>query len=180
MSNQKHIDVTTLHKWLDSKEAILVDVREIVEFSDEKIPGSINVPLGTVSAKNTLLSKYKDKKIVISCRSGARSLSACTKILQDVPSAGLYHLDGGILAWKERGFKTIRKTEILPLERQTQIALGGMIVLGNLLGYFVSFEWNLLSIFVGLGLINSGATGWCGLMKLIACLPWNRQSDQQK
>jgi hypothetical protein len=27
---------------------------------------------------------------------------------------------------------------------------------------------------MGLGLINAGATGWCGMAMLLAKMPWNR------
>ncbi|MCD8500103.1 MAG: DUF2892 domain-containing protein [Gammaproteobacteria bacterium] len=42
----------------------------------------------------------------------------------------------------------------------------------------MSFLFNpwfcLLSGFVGLGLMFAGITGWCGMAKLLAKMPWNQ------
>jgi hypothetical protein len=33
-----------------------------------------------------------------------------------------------------------------------------------------------LSAFVGAGLVFAGTTGWCGMAKLLAMMPWNRRA----
>jgi rhodanese-related sulfurtransferase len=54
--------------------AFLVDVRSPLEFSSEKVKGSVNIPLDQIQNN---LAKFKDKKnIVVFCRSGARSRMA--------------------------------------------------------------------------------------------------------
>ena len=51
--------------------ALLVDVREKMEFAEGSVNGAINIPLGTIP---TQLNKFKDKKnIIVFCRSGMRS-----------------------------------------------------------------------------------------------------------
>lgn len=57
-----------------SEGAFLVDVRSPLEFSTEKVQGSVNIPLDQIQNH---LDKFKNKKnIVVFCRSGARSSQA--------------------------------------------------------------------------------------------------------
>jgi hypothetical protein len=42
------------------------------------------------------------------------------------------------------------------------------------MGYFISPLFFLLSGFFGLGLTFAGATGFCGLARVLALMPWNR------
>ncbi len=51
-SNQSLVDVdaTTVQRWLDDDQAILVDVREADEFADEHIPGAVPFPLSRFDA----------------------------------------------------------------------------------------------------------------------------------
>ena len=59
--------------------------------------------------------------------------------------------------------------------RQVQIAAGVLILLGVALGYSVSSAFFLLSAFVGAGLTLAGVTGFCGMARLLAVMPWNRR-----
>ena len=58
--------------------------------------------------------------------------------------------------------------------RQVQLVAGGLVLLGVTLGFLVSTACFGLSAFVGAGLMMAGATGWCGMAKLLQRLPWNR------
>ena len=174
MSKIKTTDPTTLNKWLDADKAILIDVREPLEYQIEHIKQATNIPLSTIYLEHVTLPENKGKKIVIQCRSGARSMSACKKIIEADDSIELYNLEGGILAWGQQELPTIKEMQILPLEQQIQLTLGLTIIFGVLMTYFVSSAWLIIPAIVGLGLINAGATGWCGLGKLITKLPWNK------
>lgn len=93
-----NINVNTLKQWLENNEAILVDVREPPEFAAVHIAGATLVPLATVST--TTLPQAHNKKLVIYCRSGKRSVTACEALLQQNPALTLYNLEGGVLAWQ--------------------------------------------------------------------------------
>ncbi|KTD18162.1 rhodanese-like domain-containing protein [Legionella jordanis] len=98
----KHIDASTLKDWLDNRKAVLIDVREPHEHASENIPGAISLPLNSISAKD--LPATGDKKIVLQCRAGKRSLSACEKLSAEDNALELYSLDGGIEAWEKAGY----------------------------------------------------------------------------
>jgi hypothetical protein len=49
-----------------------------------------------------------------------------------------------------------------------------LVLLGTVLGAFLSPAWLLLSASVGAGLVYAGVTGSCLLAQLLARLPWNQ------
>ncbi len=100
MNEVQPVDPHTLKKWLDAGEAILIDVREVDEYSEACIPGSILVPVNNCGPE--ILPKNPDKKIVFHCKSGARGCKACARTMIDQV---IYNLEGGIDAWIAAGFE---------------------------------------------------------------------------
>ncbi len=94
--------------WLAAGEAILIDVREPDEYADEYIPGSVLLPLSTLDA--TALPATPGKRRVLQCLTGKRSAIALARLAEQ-GVADLLHLDGGLLAWKIAGGKTIEADE---------------------------------------------------------------------
>lgn len=169
----KTVDANTLKRWLDSGEAVLVDVREPAEHAAEKIPGAVLMPLAGVSKRT--LPACAGKKLVIHCLKGGRGGSACQKLLAEDPALEIYNLEGGISAWREAGFGVAcGGKKILPLDRQVQLTVGVLLLTGSVLGYFVSPAFFLLTGLIGAGLTVAGLTGFCGLARIMAAMPWNR------
>jgi hypothetical protein len=50
------------------------------------------------------------------------------------------------------------------------------VLLGVALGALVSPAFYILAGFVGVGLTFAGATGFCGMARLFALMPWNRRA----
>lgn len=100
------ITVTELKAKLDLGETpILIDVREEYERETSNI-GGIHLPLANLPTAITDLEKYKDQVVVVYCRSGGRSASACGFLL----SAGFQHvfnMKGGMKEWKNTIDNTI-------------------------------------------------------------------------
>lgn len=169
----KTITAPELNQHLDNKSAILIDVREPAEHSVASIDGALLIPLNLISLEK--LPAGSKKPIVIHCRSGKRSEIACKALLEQDPSLDLYSLAGGILAWQQAGFSiTQSNSKTIPIEQQTQLIAGLLIVAGTLAAVFIAQEFYILPAFVGLGLMFAGFTGWCGMAKLLATLPWNK------
>ena len=168
----KSIKVTDLKKKLETGEALLVDVREPSEYAAEHIEGSCHIPLGEIS-----LDKLPKKSgaIVIHCKSGMRSSTACQKLLNLDPNLELYTLEGGIMAWKDAGY-TVKHSPgaMISIERQVQIIAGTLVTMGVFLGSTVNSSFYGLAAFIGLGLIFAGVSGWCGMAKFLATMPWNK------
>ena len=87
----------------------------------------------------------------------------------------LSDLEGGIPAWQQAGLPVQKlKNAPLPLMRQVQITAGSLVLLGLILGTWVAPGWIALSWFVGAGLVFAGVSGFCGMARLLAVMPWNR------
>lgn len=150
--------------------AVIVDIREADEHLRERIPGAQNAPL---SRLETLT--LDSRPVIFHCRSGART-SANADRLAAAAACEAYIIEGGIDAWRKAGLPVARDPR-RPIEimRQVQIIAGSLVLLGAMLAATVDARFILLSGFVGAGLLFAGISGWCGMAKLLALLPWNRQ-----
>jgi rhodanese-related sulfurtransferase len=95
------ITVTELKKKMDGDEdVVLIDVREPHEVNQFNI-GGINIPLNKLFNSLDDLLKYKNKEIVIYCRSGSRSEMA-KRILIQSGFSNVRNLIGGMNDWQYR------------------------------------------------------------------------------
>jgi hypothetical protein len=58
-----------------------------------------------------------------------------------------------------------------------QIGAGSLILIGVGLGFTVNPAFFALAGLVGAGLTVAGATGFCGMARLLALAPWNRRAS---
>ncbi|MCY9667548.1 rhodanese-like domain-containing protein [Paenibacillus alginolyticus] len=79
-----------------SKDSLLIDVREPHEYKGGFIPGAKNIPLSQLSQRMNEIPK--DRDVFLYCRSGMRSKSAAKKLGRG-GYRKLAHLQGGIGAW---------------------------------------------------------------------------------
>ena len=167
----KQIDPKTAKKWLDDGEAVFIDVREPAEHALQKISGSKLQPLGSVCC--SALPK-SNKKIIVHCQKGGRGNTACNKLMAENSGADIYNLEGGIEAWKQAGLPVVESgKKFLPLDRQVQLTIGLGVLIGSILAYVVDVKFALLTGFFGAGLTFAGLSGFCGLARIIAKMPWN-------
>lgn len=99
------VDAEEAHRLLEAGDAVIVDVREPAEWQEARIPGARHIPLGQLPDRHEEVPE--DQTVILQCRSGARSATACAHLME----AGLeevYNLEGGIIAWHRAG---------LPVER---------------------------------------------------------------
>ena len=157
---------------LKSGAARLVDIREADEYARDHVLGALSAPLSAFEAADLTLEAEQD--VIFMCRTGNRTGVNCRR-LADRVAGPAYVLDGGLDAWKKAGLPT-RTDARAPLElmRQVQMAAGGLILVGGLLGVTVHPAFWGLSAFVGAGLFVAGATGFCGMARLLGLAPWNR------
>ena len=82
-------------------QVALLDVRTPEEFAKEHIEGATLIPVQVLSQNLSELIAVKDKKIIVYCHSGARSVAA-SRILAENGFLPL-NVSGGISAWKAQG-----------------------------------------------------------------------------
>ncbi|MFN6519334.1 MAG: rhodanese-like domain-containing protein [Nostoc sp. CreGUA01] len=169
------VDAQTLKQLLKQQAITLIDVRELAEYALEHIPGATLVSLSKFDPRK--VTQDRDTKVILYCRSGNRSTMAAQKLF-DADFTTVTHLEGGMSAWKQAGCATtINKNAPISLMRQVQIVAGSLVLMGTLLGAFVSPWFLILSAFIGAGLMFSGITDSCTLGILLSKLPYNQRSS---
>jgi len=154
-------------------DAAVLDVRTSLEFDEVHVPQARNLPLDELDADS--LSLAKDRPVYLLCRGGQRAIRAAEKLSR----AGYREpvvIAGGTIAWIEAGLPVTRgEAKAISLERQVRIAAGSLVLIGVVLGWFISRWLFLFSGFVGAGLVFAGVTDYCGMGMLLARMPWNRR-----
>ena len=93
---------------INREDGVVVDVRPMADYSQGHIINSINIPANSLKTQLNRLEKYKQKPIIVACRSGAQSSAAC-KQLQKAGFEKVFNLQGGILAWQNANLPISRK-----------------------------------------------------------------------
>lgn len=165
------ISATAAAEKVKQGHGLIVDVRENDEVASESVPGALHIPLGKVGKH--LAELPRDKEVYFLCRSGNRSQLACQEAASHY--AKVFSIEGGIQAWRKIGPTQGKPGRTLPLMQQVQLGAGLLV----LTGFFVKPVWFLVPL-VGAGLTLAGATGFCGMAKLLALMPWNRGTSAPK
>ncbi|MGC2166601.1 MAG: rhodanese-like domain-containing protein [Gallionella sp.] len=96
----KEVDCIAALQLINHKNAIVLDVREDDEYKAGHVLGAKLVPLGKLTEHLPQLEKYKDRPIVVMCRSGIRSATACTRLGKHGFTQA-HNLAGGVIAWQK-------------------------------------------------------------------------------
>jgi len=157
--------------------AMLVDIRERDEYVREHIEGARHHAVSMLDRASP--AQPGDEVLVFHCKSGARTKANAERIAATLPEGiQTYILEGGIDAWKKAGLPVrLDRSQPISTMRQVQIVAGSMVLLGAILGTLVAPGFYALSAFVGAGLVFAGVTGFCGMAKMLAVMPWNRASQ---
>jgi len=165
------IDPETARRLVQSGDAVLIDVREPMERARERIAGSLSMPL---SAFDPAAPNLRDRVVVFHCKSGGRTRSNAPR-LASVDCREAYVLEGGLDAWTRAGFPVeVDRSAPIDLQRQVMIAAGTIVLIGIALAIEVSPWFIAVAAFVGAGMVFAGVTGFCGMARILAVMPWNR------
>ena len=97
--NYININSERLDKIVREKDALLLDIRTKDEYEEKNIQNSINIQLHDLLYNIDEIEAYKDKPVVVYCRSGHRSITACNLLLME-GFTKLYNLEKGIIDYK--------------------------------------------------------------------------------
>lgn len=154
-------------------EVLFVDIRSAAEYRREHIAEAVCMPAAELAAKPDAAANADT--LVFYCLSGMRTTQAAGALAAAANGRTAYILDGGLQAWKKAGLPTVAdRSAPLDIMRQVQIGAGSLVLLGVIGGAFLSPALYWLAAFVGAGLITAGLTGFCGMAKILARMPWNR------
>jgi rhodanese-related sulfurtransferase len=156
--------------------AVMIDIREADEHARERIPGARHHALSRID--QTAPIRTGDDVLIFHCRSGARTKGNAARLAAATPQCETYILEGGLDAWRKAGLPVaLDRSQPIDIMRQVQIAAGSLVLLGVLLGAFVAPGFYVLSGLVGAGLLFAGVSGFCGMARLLAAMPWNRHAS---
>jgi len=104
----KMVNTNEAVQLMNKDDTIIVDVREDKEIKDGVIQNSQHITLGQLPDRIGHLGTNKQVPILVYCRSGTRSTSACTTITK-AGFENVSSLTGGILAWEAANLPTVKK-----------------------------------------------------------------------
>ena len=84
-------------------DLLLLDVRTKGEYKEGHIKGAKLIPVQVLSGMIDEITDYREKKVIVYCRSGKRSLKA-SSLLQEKGFKTIYNMDGGIKKWGRLGY----------------------------------------------------------------------------
>ncbi len=155
---------------------VLIDIRQPDEYQREHIKQAQSYPLSQLQSAG-LPALGQAQTVIFHCKSGVRTRNASALIEQLTAPFNLEVaiLENGIEGWKQAGLPTeFDRKQPLEIMRQVQIVAGALVLIGVAGGTWLSPLFYGLSAFVGAGLLFAGLTGFCGMARLLAHLPWNQ------
>jgi rhodanese-related sulfurtransferase len=153
----------------------LIDVRTPVEYETARSQYAKLFPLDSLDpqAIATQRTTPADQPLYLICKMGGRSMKACEQFV----AAGItnvVNVTGGTDAWVAAGHPSVHgERKVMALDRQMRITAGLLVLVGVLLS--LKFSWAIwIAGFIGAGLVFSGVTDTCGMVAVLAKMPWNR------
>ncbi|PCJ59658.1 MAG: hypothetical protein COA79_09650 [Planctomycetota bacterium] len=115
--NREGVEIAKLISSEETKKIVeaggaisIIDVRSEMEFEDEHISGSHLIPLDQLESRADEVRAIAAPRLLL-CKAGGRA-SAAFEALDEMNIGGLSVIDGGILAFKETGGKTVKGKEL--------------------------------------------------------------------
>ena len=108
MSGGREIGTLGATQLINSRNALLLDVREPKEVDGSRLPNAVHVPLSQLESRGGELGKYVTRPVIAYCDRGQRGRAAAA-LLAKLGFKDIYHLQGGFKAWKDAGLP-VQKT----------------------------------------------------------------------
>jgi len=99
LSEVREVGVEEAVQLVESGGVRVLDVRRATEFAGGHVPGAVNIAHTRLAAR--LGDVPGEGKLLVNCRSGARSARACSFLQRK--GYEVLNLTGGMLAWREAG-----------------------------------------------------------------------------
>lgn len=97
LSPIKHVAPGEATRLLNHENAIMVDMRTDKEYREGHIVNAVHAPVDGAAAT---LEKYRDRPLIIYCRSGQQSTRLSGQLKKQGFEA-VYNLKGGLAAWQQ-------------------------------------------------------------------------------
>ena len=85
---------------MNQGSTLVLDIREGDEFTQGHLPRARHIPLSQLSNRLDEIGKFKDKPVIVTCKTGARA-GAAARALKQAGFNQVYQLRGGVAAWEQ-------------------------------------------------------------------------------
>lgn len=102
------LDAPSALRLINDQDAVIVDIRDAGDYKEGHIPQARHLPFSALQERVGELAKVKDQPIIVYCRSGATSQSACV-LLKKNGFANVHSLKGGLPSWLDAHLPISRK-----------------------------------------------------------------------
>lgn len=97
---------------------LIIDVREVDEWSAGHIPGAKHVPKSFLESRIEGVAGERDRHIVLYCAAGSRSAWAARTLIEDLGYTNVESMTGGFTLWKDRGYEVEVPRSLTPEQRE--------------------------------------------------------------
>jgi rhodanese-related sulfurtransferase len=108
VSGKGSVDPAGATELINHKDALVVDVRPVADFAQGHIINARNIPMNGFKKQIATLQKFKDRPILLTCRSGSQSAMACQHLRKEGFS-DVHNLRGGVMAWQSANLPLSKK-----------------------------------------------------------------------
>jgi len=84
---------------INHQDAVLIDVRDGAEYKAGHLPDARHIPLNEIGQRLKELNKFKEKPVIVYCRTDNRAGTAGARLKKEGFST-VHTLQGGIAAWQ--------------------------------------------------------------------------------
>ena len=85
---------------LMNQGSLVLDVRDENEFAAGHLPRARHIPIRDHAGRLGEIGKYKDKPVIVTCRSGTKAGMAC-RFLRRSGFNNVFQLKGGVASWQQ-------------------------------------------------------------------------------
>lgn len=86
---------------------LILDVRTPAEFASGALPNAVNISVDSLASQIDKVARYKDKTVLVYCRSGNRSVTA-SKYLASQGFEHVLNMLGGTTSWQAKRLPLVK------------------------------------------------------------------------
>ena len=102
------LDAAGALRLINDQDAVVVDIRDAGDYKEGHIPQARHLPFGALQERLGELVKAKDQPVIVYCRTGTTSQSACV-LLKKNGLTNVHSLKGGLPSWLDARLPVSRK-----------------------------------------------------------------------